>query len=129
MITFFAPPLMCAEAFSFVVKKPGALEHHVHAERAPGNLRRVALREDLDRVAVDDHGVALHLDGAGKLSMRRVVAREVRVRLRGPEVVHRDDLEIVRLVALVVRAKDVAADAAVAVDGDTDGHEGRLRER
>jgi hypothetical protein len=33
-------------------------------------------------------------------------------------------LDIVLLAAFVVGTKDVAADAAVAIDGDSDGHDG-----
>jgi hypothetical protein len=45
-----------------LVKKAGALEHHVDAELAPGQLGRIALGEHLDAVAVDDHVVAVDLD-------------------------------------------------------------------
>jgi hypothetical protein len=46
----------------------------------------------------------------------------VGVRLGLAEVVDRDDLDVVLLAALVVGAEHVAADAAIAVDGDFDGH-------
>ena len=94
----------------------------VHAHLAPGELRRVALGEHADAVAIHHHGVAVHLDLAGELAVRGVVAGEVGVGLGVPEVVHRHDLDVVLLAALVVGAEDVAADAAIAVDGDLDGH-------
>ena len=129
MITFFAPPLRCADAFSFVVKKPVHSSTTSTFSEPQGQLGGIAFGEDLDAVARiaahgDDDGVAVGLDRAGELAVRRVVLREVRVRLRIAEVVDRDDLEIVLLASFVVRAKDVAADAAVAVDGDFDGHVG-----
>jgi hypothetical protein len=105
-----------------LVKKPRALEHHVDAQARPGQLRRIALRKHLDAVAVHHHRIAVDFHLAGKLAVRRVVACEVCVGLDGAQVVHRDDLQVVLLAALVMGAEDVAADAAVAVDGDADGH-------
>ena len=35
MMTFFAPPFRCAPRFFLAGEKPGAFEHHVHAEVAP----------------------------------------------------------------------------------------------
>ena len=103
-------------------EEAGALEHDVDAERRPRQLGGIALREHLDAVAVDHHRVAVDLDRARELAVRRVVAGQVRVGLRAAQIVDRDDREIVLLPAFVVRAQDVAADAAVAVDGDFDGH-------
>jgi hypothetical protein len=54
--------------------------------------------------------------------VRRVVAGQVRVGLGVAEVVDGDELEIVLLSAFVVRAKHVAADAAVAIDRNFDSH-------
>ena len=98
-------------------------EDDVDAERAPRQLGRVALREHLDAVAVDDHRVAVDLDLARELAVRGVVARQVRVRLRAAEVVDRDDLDPVLLAALVVGPEHVASDAAEAVDADLEGHD------
>jgi hypothetical protein len=46
----------------------------------------------------------------------------MRIGLRVAQVIDGDDLDVVLLAALVVRTQDVAADAAIAVDGDFDGH-------
>ena len=54
--------------------------------------------------------------------MRCVVARQVRIGLRLAEIVDRDDLDIVFLTAFVMCAQYVAADSAVTVDGNLDGH-------
>jgi hypothetical protein len=105
-----------------LLEEPGAFEHHVDAELLPGQLRRILLRADANPVAVHDEVVAVHLHGAGKAAVRGVVLRQVRVGLRIAEVVERDDLQVMLLAALVMGAQDVAADAAVAVDGDFDGH-------
>src|SRR5690606_26067633 len=81
-----------------------------------------AFGEDLDAVAVDDHAIAVDFDGAGKLAVYRVVAGQVRVRFGFAEIVDGDDLDVVLLAAFIVRTKDIAADAAVTVDCDADGH-------
>src|SRR5207249_8939728 len=59
---------------------------------------------------------------AWKLAMHGVVTRQVRVGLRAAEIVKRNDREIMLFPAFVMCAKDIAADAAIAVDGDFDGH-------
>src|SRR5690606_37116266 len=66
--------------------------------------------------------VAFHRHLAGKASVRGVVLEQVRVGLRVAQVVDGDELQVVLPAAFVVRAQDVAADAAEAVDGDLEGH-------
>src|SRR5690606_10352582 len=101
-----------------------AFQHHVHAQVAPGQLGRIAVGQHADAVAVDDHVVAVDLDRAGETAMRRIVAGEVGVRLGIAQVVDGHDLDVVLLAVFVVGTQDIAADAAVTVDGDADGHEG-----
>ena len=103
-------------------EEAGAFEDHVDSQVLPRQLRGIALGDDADAVAVHHHGVALDFDLAGELAVHRVVAREVRVGLGRAEVVDGDDGEVVRFPALVMRAQDVSANAAVAVDGDANGH-------
>ena len=54
--------------------------------------------------------------------MGRVVARQVRVGLGVAEIVDGHDLNLVGPLRLVERAQDIAADAAVAIDCNFDGH-------
>ena len=54
--------------------------------------------------------------------MRRVVAGQVRIRFRIAEIVDRNDRQLVASIAFVQRAQYHAADAAIAVDSDFDGH-------
>jgi hypothetical protein len=54
--------------------------------------------------------------------VRGVVSRQVGIGLDRAEIVDGDDLDIVFLMALVMSAEYVAADAAVAIDGDANGH-------
>ena len=99
-----------------------AFHHDVDVEGLPRELRRVALGEHLDDVAVDDHRIAGDLDRAVEAAVGRVEAGQVGVRLGAAEVVDRDDLDLAVAAGFVQRAQDVPADAAVAVDGDADGH-------
>src|SRR5882672_4174899 len=108
-------------------EKAGALEHHVDLEVLPGQLGRAALRAHLDPVTVHDHGVARHGHGAGKFPVYGVVARQMRVGLGVAQIVDGDELQVVALPAFIVRAQDIAADAAVAVDGDSNAHAKLLR--
>ena len=123
MITFFAPPAMCSPALALEVNKP------VHSSTtstpcAPhGQLGRVALGEHLDAVALDHQVAAVDADLVREPAVRGVVAGQMGVGLGVAEVVDRHDLDFVRAIGFVERAQDVAADAAVAVDRDLDGHE------
>jgi hypothetical protein len=99
-----------------------AFEHDVDTQLAPGNQGRVALGEDADAVAIDEHIVAIDGDDAGKLAVHRVVARQMGVRLGVAQVVDGDDGDILLLAAFIKRAQDIAADAAIAIDGNFDGH-------
>src|SRR5487761_2302504 len=103
-------------------EESGALEDDVDAERAPRKLRRVALREHADSVAVDDHRVAVHGNVAREFAVHGVVSRQMRIGFWAAEVVDRDDRDVVLLAVLVMRSQYVAADAAVTVDGDLDRH-------
>ncbi len=125
MMTFFAPALRCADAFSLVVNRARAFENHVDAERCPGKLGGIAVRQHPDPVSVHDHGVAVDMDLPREFSVGRVIARKVSVRFGAAQIVDRDDREIVaalRAYAFVVSAHDVAADAPVSVDRDFDAH-------
>src|SRR5438093_4974645 len=103
-------------------EKPGAFEHRIHLQVLPRQLGRVALRTHLDAVAVHDHRFAFHGDRSGEFSVRGVVASQMRVGLRIAEVVDGDELQVVLFPAFIVGAQDVAADAAVTVDSDSNGH-------
>src|SRR5258706_6177880 len=100
----------------------GALHDDVDAERLPRQLRRVALRDDLDAIAVRHQRVAFHLHGAAERPVHGVVLQQVRIGGGVAEVVDRDELQAVLLAAFIVGAEDVAADAPESVDGYLDRH-------
>src|SRR5690606_4504938 len=99
-----------------------ALEDDVDAEALPRQLRRVALLTDANPVAGDDEILAIDRDFERERPVRRVIAGQMRVRARVAEIVDRDDRDLVRSLALVERAQDVAPDAAVTVDRYFDRH-------
>ena len=101
-------------------EEAGRLDDDVDAQLAPRQVRGVALRERLDRLAVDDDVVVVVVDGGVETTGDRVVLEQVRERLVVGEVVHGDDLEVGALGEGGTEV--VAADAAEAVDADLYGH-------
>ena len=54
--------------------------------------------------------------------MCRIVARQMCVGFNRSQVIDRNDLDIVLFVALVMSAENVAADTAIAIDGNANSH-------
>ena len=130
MTTFFAPATMWARAFSASVNRP-VDSMTMSTPRSPhGSCRRVLDLEDLHRLAVDDDRVVGVADLARVGAVGRVVLEQERIHLDVDEVVDGDDLDLGG--SLDERLEGLAADAAEAVDTDTNGHvetslgEGRL---
>ena len=103
---------------SRVLKCPVDSMRDVDAELAPRELRGIPLGEELDLVAADADEAVAGLDRDVEVAEHRVVLQQVRHRLRVAEVVRRDDLEVAA--ALELRAQEVPADPAEAVDPDPD---------
>ena len=101
-------------------EEAGGLDHHVGAHVAPRQCRRIALREHLQLVAVDDQAVVGEVDLALERAEDRVVLEQMRERLRVGDVVHTDPVDVRS--ARVRGAEDVAPDAAEAVDAGLQGH-------
>ena len=101
-------------------EEAGRLDHDVDAEVAPRQVRRVALGQHLDLVAVDDQRVLADLDRARERAEDGVVLEQVAQRAGVREVVDGDDLDV--RARLVRGAEDVAADPAEAVDPDAYSH-------
>ena len=104
-------------------EKSGALEHDVDTEFAPGQLRGITVGENANPVTVDDHGIALDRHSAAEATMRSVELRQMRIGLGIAEIVDRNDLQVMLLATFIVGTQDVAADAAIAIDGNAKGHE------
>ena len=116
------PSLQVLARLGLAGEQAGALEHRVHAETAPRQLGRIALREHLDAIAVDHHRIAIDLDLAGEAAMDRVVARQMRIDFCIAQIIEGNHLQLRALAALVQRAQHIAADAAIAVDPDFQCH-------
>src|ERR1700733_5373923 len=103
-------------------EEAGALENEFGADLTPRQLRRIALREHADAIAVDDHRIALDAYFPREPAVHRVVARQVRIGLRVTQIIDGDDLDLAGALGVVQSAQNVAADAAVAVDSNLDWH-------
>ena len=113
---------MLLRAF-LVEEQARGLDHHVGADIAPLEVGGVALLRQADLLAVDDEGAALDADLAAlEVAVHRVVLEHVGEVVGLQKVVDADDLDVGGEV-LDGGAKDVAADAAEAVDTHFDGHE------
>lgn len=110
-----------------VGEEAGRLDDDVGAELAPREVRRVALRERTDLLAVDDDVVVVEVHAQRETAEDRVVLEQVRERLVVREVVHADDLDVGA--RLDDGAVEVPSDTTEAVDTDADGHNALLRAR
>ena len=100
-------------------EETGRLDDEVDADLTPGQVRRIALGQDVHRLSVTgDLGVA-GLDRAGVAAVHGVVLQEVRQRGSRCQVVDGDDLVAV---ALLDDAEDKPPDAAKTVDRYPDRH-------
>ena len=61
--------------------------------------------------------------------MGGIVAGQVRIGFRIAEIVDGNDLDIIFFTAFVVGAQYIAADAAIAIDGNFDRHAGLPEDR
>ena len=121
--TFLAPAVRCAEALALLVNSPVHSSTIVDAELAPRQLRRIALRDHADTVAVHDHRIAVDAHLALEAAVRGVVARQMGIGIGIAQVVDGDDLNCARTLSLVQGPQDVAADAAVTIDAHLDCHQ------
>ena len=99
-----------------------ALQHEIHAELAPGQLGRIALRDHADAIAVHHHRIAVDVHIAAEAAVHGVETRQMSIGIGIAQVVDRDDLDLARVLALVERAQNVAADAPVTIDPHFDCH-------
>jgi hypothetical protein len=103
-----------------VGEEAGRLDDDVGAQLGPREVRRVALGEGADLLAVDDEVLVVEVDALREAAQHGVVLEQVSQRLVVRQVVDADDLDV------GARRHDgtveVAPDAAEAVDADLDGH-------
>ncbi len=117
------PALQVDRGVGAVGEAARGLDHHVHAQLLPRQLRGVGLGEHLQLVAVHlDRPIERPHIAARVGAVDRVVLQQVRERTRVGEVVDGDPLDGVSIRARARRAQHIAADAAKSVDSDTYGH-------
>src|SRR6185437_5129683 len=104
----------------------GGLDHDVDAEVAPGEVGRVALGQDLDRLVADDDRVAVDRDRLREPPRHRVVLQQVGHRLQVAQVVRGDDLEAA-VAALLQGLEEAPADPPETVNAYSNGHRTSLR--
>src|SRR3990170_1000448 len=97
------------------------LDNQVHAGVLPGDGRRLALGEDLDRPVVDAQLAVAGLDAAGEAAVVAVVPEQVSVCGEIGNVVDRRDLQRVRM-ALQHRTQGLPPDPAEPVNPDLNRH-------
>ncbi|MNH14102.1 hypothetical protein D3C79_736900 [compost metagenome] len=105
-----------------VGEQPGAFKHDIDGFGFPWQLRRVAYGADGDTVAIDGQAFVIGFNTGSKDAMHAVVFEQVRVDRAVAQVVDRDDLQVLTVALGIECAKDVAANAAKAIDCDTKGH-------
>jgi len=120
MITFFAPPFKCRDAFSIVVNTP-VDSHTYSAPDAPGDGSGVPLGEELHLGrAIEHQAVAVDLHGSGEHAVHGVVLDLIGGVVDGHERVVHGDNGGVRV--LKGGAHHETANAPEAVDSKRDGH-------
>jgi len=97
-----------------------ALDHHIHAQVAPGQRRRVTLLEDPDRLAVDVQVLVIAVDRAIEAAMRAVVLQQRGQGLVARQVVDANDLEVLRTSDHVTESQ--TTDSTKTVDRDANSH-------
>ena len=95
MMTFFAPPARCLPASALVVKKPVDSNTYSAPTDAQSIFAGSRCANTLILSPLTTIEITFDAHRAGKLAVRGVVLREVRVGLRIAEVVDRDDLDFV----------------------------------
>jgi len=90
--------------------------------RAPRNFGRVTHGIDLDAVTVDDEIAAFGGDRARELAMGGIVLGQMGIGFGIAQIVDGDHLDFIRTAGFIEGAHYIAADAAIAVDGNFDGH-------
>jgi hypothetical protein len=103
-------------------EQPGALQDDIHSEFAPRQLRRIALRDHADSVAVHHHGIPVDVHLAAESAVDGVEARQMRVGLGVAQIIDRGDLDPARVLSLVQRPQSIAANAPITVDAYLDCH-------
>ena len=102
-----------------VGKVTGGFNHDLRAYRCPVELGRVALREDLDLLAIDGDEAFAGGNVVGQVAQDGVVLEQVRQRSRAGEIVYSHKFDVI---VAQCCAKYVTANSAKAVDANLHCH-------
>ena len=80
--------------FGLAGEEARALEHEIGLELGPRQLRRVALRDHADAVAVHHHRIAIDVHIAAEAAMHGVEARQVGIGIGIAQIVDADDFDL-----------------------------------
>src|SRR5207247_9205161 len=84
---------MCRRFFGFG-KEASRLDHQFYPEIAPGNLRRVALRENLDGMPVHDQRVSRRFNYSGEAAIGGGIFQQTSVVFCIDKMINCDDINV-----------------------------------
>ena len=106
--------------FCLTVKQAGAFEDYIDAQLLPGQFGGISLGTNPDLVSVDHEVLTVDRHGPRKAALGRVILREVGIGPGIAQVVDCNDLDIVCFSVFVMRAQNVPANSAIAINGNPD---------
>src|SRR5690625_440783 len=124
MSTLPAPLSRWADDFFAAVERAGAFQHDVNAQLAPRQGGRVAVVNQAYAVTVDHQMIAIQRHLAGKRPVNGVAPGQMLGNLEVGRAVDDDHFKLIAASCFINCAQHIAADAAIAIDGNLDGHVG-----
>src|SRR5690606_40955706 len=89
---------------------------------APWQFCRIAIGKNTDLVAIDYHVITIDGDSTREAAMCSVILSQVGIGLGIAQIIDRDDFNIMLFATFIVSTQYITADAAVAVNCNTNGH-------
>ncbi len=110
--------------FLIGVEHTGGLDHQIHTPVFPGAVQRVAVGEELDLLAIDDHRVVSGFDlyTGIELAQNRVVGQQVSAGLGVGGGVHPHNLQACVSTTADPTPHHIATNSAESIDRNAQGH-------
>src|SRR5690606_36225964 len=80
------------------------------------------LRANADRVAINNHVVAINGNGSGETAVHRVKFGQMRIHICIAQIVNAYNLDTVTIVGLVQRAQHIATNTAISINSYSNSH-------
>src|SRR6266487_1003486 len=122
---FFRAALQVCGGFAGIGEEAGGLDNDVGTKVRPGDLRGIALRDDLDFVPIDDQRVFGGRDLTRKTTVGGDVLQQVSICLRVCDVVNGNDFQFLR-VALDDRLQRLSSNTSKTIDAYAGCHHNLL---